>query len=598
MHIFISYASEQKDVARTIALALRNEGHGVFFDETSLPAGFNYVDRIRAAIARSDAFIFLMSSEALEPGRFTHTELALAEKRWPRAHGSVLPVVAGQVPKSSIPAYLGSVVLLQPQGNVAAEVANAVAGFVSEAKRLRLRWLAGIASLALILVLAGAGWFVAADHREQQHQAALAKQGVEIELSLALYQFFEARFIAEAGRLIDRGRKAGTIDEPFAQRLEALRDLLEKTLLGPPNEAEARDEVEKFLARYPADAWRPLAAPLLSYRMRDYAACAQNLDSQRIRGSALATSYPKLGAVEFFRGVCLLRRARELDDDAKTETLRRAIDQFRLAASSLAAEPVERYRNFATGSARLFIAIAHFYLKELPQALDNFRESAGLTTGDIKARALNGAGYINFLLGDFTTAELELLEALDVSPAFPYARSNYGFVLMAQNRLLEAEGAFRSIVVDEELKAQSFRDYIVGRVALAHLHELTSADIHATVSEYSALLKEAGLRDFANISPPQLRLIYIYLEIADKIYLDRRYYGMEIFAALFSAKAEQAVHLLGDQMGSDPRFQSVASRSEAMFKSLRKAINPYWFSSHPSGTPFSPIVTVAQGRKP
>ena len=55
MDIFLSYASEQRASAEEIALALREEGHTVFFDRTELPEGFQtsefllehgYIDRI------------------------------------------------------------------------------------------------------------------------------------------------------------------------------------------------------------------------------------------------------------------------------------------------------------------------------------------------------------------------------------------------------------------------------------------------------------------------------------------------------------------------------------------------------------------------
>ena len=37
MKIFLSYASEQSELAKEIALALRAENHAVFFDRSSLP---------------------------------------------------------------------------------------------------------------------------------------------------------------------------------------------------------------------------------------------------------------------------------------------------------------------------------------------------------------------------------------------------------------------------------------------------------------------------------------------------------------------------------------------------------------------------------
>src|SRR5262245_1574001 len=125
--VFLSYASEQKDVARSIEVALRGEGHAVFLDRSALEPGETYNDQIREAIAASDLFVFLITPEALAPGRYTLTELELAERRWPSPSGHVLPVVVRPTPIATIPPYLKGVTLLEPRGNVAAEVAAAVA---------------------------------------------------------------------------------------------------------------------------------------------------------------------------------------------------------------------------------------------------------------------------------------------------------------------------------------------------------------------------------------------------------------------------------------------------------------------------------------
>jgi hypothetical protein len=42
MKIFLSYASEQSELAKEIALALRAENHTVFFDRSSLASGEPY----------------------------------------------------------------------------------------------------------------------------------------------------------------------------------------------------------------------------------------------------------------------------------------------------------------------------------------------------------------------------------------------------------------------------------------------------------------------------------------------------------------------------------------------------------------------------
>ena len=80
MKIFLSYASQDREPAHSIYLALRDQGHKVFFDRTDLPAGEEFHNRIRAAIEDSQLFLFLISPNAIDAGSYTLTELDIAAK--------------------------------------------------------------------------------------------------------------------------------------------------------------------------------------------------------------------------------------------------------------------------------------------------------------------------------------------------------------------------------------------------------------------------------------------------------------------------------------------------------------------------------------
>jgi hypothetical protein len=125
-HIFLSYSGADKDIAERIAHSLSNSGHIVFFDHQSLPPGLEYDNAIATAIAHSDLFLFLISPTAVADGRYTRTELKFASDRWPNASGVLLPVMVETTPFNAIPAYASSVTVLQPQGNIVAEVTAAV----------------------------------------------------------------------------------------------------------------------------------------------------------------------------------------------------------------------------------------------------------------------------------------------------------------------------------------------------------------------------------------------------------------------------------------------------------------------------------------
>ena len=122
MKIFLSFSSVDRAIAEAIHLALLGAGHQVFFDEASLPPGSDYNSRIREAINESGLF---------RSGRYVQTELKFAKAKWPKPWGSVLPVMIAPTEHTSIDPYLAAVSFLEPRGNVAAEVAAAVAGLIS-----------------------------------------------------------------------------------------------------------------------------------------------------------------------------------------------------------------------------------------------------------------------------------------------------------------------------------------------------------------------------------------------------------------------------------------------------------------------------------
>src|SRR5262249_42583707 len=125
-HIFVSYANEDRDVAERVAFSLRGRGIAVFLDKDDLPAGGDYDSRIYAAIEQSAGMVFLVSPASVHNGRYTLTELKFARQKWAHPKGRVLPVLVAETAPQDIPAYLGAVTLMRPQGNVAAEVSAEV----------------------------------------------------------------------------------------------------------------------------------------------------------------------------------------------------------------------------------------------------------------------------------------------------------------------------------------------------------------------------------------------------------------------------------------------------------------------------------------
>jgi TIR domain/Yip1 domain len=121
--VFLSYASEQRDIADQIKLALGDSGHEVFFDRDSLPAGDDYHPRIRKAVENSDAFVFLISPQSVAQGCYALTELKYAREKWPNPRGKLLPVMIEKTDYRQIPPYLKAISVLEPEGNAPAEIA-------------------------------------------------------------------------------------------------------------------------------------------------------------------------------------------------------------------------------------------------------------------------------------------------------------------------------------------------------------------------------------------------------------------------------------------------------------------------------------------
>jgi hypothetical protein len=129
MRIFLSYPSEYLSDADIVSVRLRAAGHKVFFAPDELPTADGYDDRIRKAILNSDLVVFLLGPEFLAAGRYTLTELATTRKKWPSPANHVLPVLMRQIDIKQIPGYLRAISMLQPKGDAAAEIVEAVARF-------------------------------------------------------------------------------------------------------------------------------------------------------------------------------------------------------------------------------------------------------------------------------------------------------------------------------------------------------------------------------------------------------------------------------------------------------------------------------------
>jgi hypothetical protein len=137
--------------AQEIALALRGAEFDVFIDESDLPVAGDFHARIRKAIQAADAFIFLITEHSLRPSKYTLSELSFAKEKWPHPGGRLFAVLLTPTPISSLDPYLRSVTILEPRGNVAADVCRVL---VSERSRRQRKWriITAMATAALLIL--------------------------------------------------------------------------------------------------------------------------------------------------------------------------------------------------------------------------------------------------------------------------------------------------------------------------------------------------------------------------------------------------------------------------------------------------------------
>lgn len=152
MKIFIAHASEDAVNSESLALGLRQQGHKVFFDAHSLVDAAGYTERIIAEIDQCDLFIFLISPEAVTEGRYSLTELKVAQTKWDIPDGRVLPVMLRATPFKDLPPYLRAVKVLEPPGDPVADVVFAVKT-IGEGRRRK--WPVPTFALACVALLAG-----------------------------------------------------------------------------------------------------------------------------------------------------------------------------------------------------------------------------------------------------------------------------------------------------------------------------------------------------------------------------------------------------------------------------------------------------------
>lgn len=449
-------------------------------------------------------------------------------------------------------------------------------------------WVGPIVVLFLVLIFAIVltALVLWGPNRYSQNNAgkpsAMELSEAERTLSFAPFQFLEVKFLDEADDFISRLASKYGGAAPGVERVQLLSEILRHTLTRETgNKAEGL--IERFRRGYKSDQWIAFLDAAAAYHRLDYSKCSEILD-----GYKNASEFPGAAGVSFFRGVCALRLARGQQGEKKVTTLQLAAARFHQSYEAAQKSTSQRYRAFASASASYFKGIVEFYKGDLNGAKKLFQTTALLASDEMRARALNGEGFILFVQGDLEAAELVLLKSLEYSSDFPYAKSNYGYVLLALNRMEAATQVFSSIASDKKIERESHRDTTLARISLAYAMELQPEKASMAADEYAAILKGLGFRDFIGVTPKEMRLARLCNELAGKVYTDQFYYGLEIFAAAYYSKAI----LLAWELPAEAKSALSAEVMKEAFMGLRGVlltIQPGWFGKQQKSPLFQGI---------
>ncbi len=240
--VFLSYSSGQGDAAARIELSLKGDGYAVFRDRTALPPGESFDARIRAALEESDLFIFLISRESIAPGRYTLTELKFAEQKWGHPAGHVLPVFTEEVPKNAVPSFLRAVTILQPRGDLVAEVAAEAARMTAPWWRRMLEPRRLLPALVVVLIVVAGAWITLPAYLERREHTAQARALVKQSQAQA-----DAGNDASAWSLLEKANAAA----PWSSDVVEAQEQLAMELLRPAptrRRLESRSSRERIVS--------------------------------------------------------------------------------------------------------------------------------------------------------------------------------------------------------------------------------------------------------------------------------------------------------------------------------------------------------------
>lgn len=127
--IYISYNHRDKELALSLAQALKEQGHTISIDVESLSAGSDWRQILASSLKKSDAFVTIWTENS-ESSKFVLSEIGSALAYAESGGMAVIPVIAGDIPIPPILSHLNAII--SQDGNIehiASEIERALSAF-------------------------------------------------------------------------------------------------------------------------------------------------------------------------------------------------------------------------------------------------------------------------------------------------------------------------------------------------------------------------------------------------------------------------------------------------------------------------------------
>lgn len=393
-------------------------------------------------------------------------------------------------------------------------------------------------------------------------------QRIEGQLAYSFFQFYESQYLRDAQSIISAKAEDSSHSKP-TDRLSLISQILSLSIVGPDVSNSRKNLLHRFKSEFSNDGWIALLEAADLYADEKYHQAGDLLSIENTHNS----KWPGDLARQFFKSVCFLKSSRNVDEPMKSTRLDLALAGFKLVEIDAKLMPVSPYQSHVLASSVIFQGIHHHYKGDTLSAKGEFRRATRFARGSLKARSFNGVGYLEFIQGNLENAEVALLNALESDPNFAYALSNYGYVLMANNNFEKAITYFNRNANSDELRANSYRDVLLAELAVGHANEELTDDDEEIANYYSKVLSSSGRRDFYGIDPIKLRLAYLYNEMAEKIYLSKDYYGLEVFAFALLSKSR---FILDNLDKEDPRVLNLSKKVSSTMLRIKPNVPTEW----------------------